>query len=182
MVHEGVTTLQLDEGWQPVDQVPWMKAFYLVLEGKAEVLEHYADKLIRSVRATFTVPSVIRLLGRVSRRRGVRFSRDNVYLRDKGTCQYCGIKLGRDEFTYEHIVPRARGGVTTWTNIVVACMPCNLRKGSRSCAEAGMWPRVPAVRPKSLPGQLRIKGKIHESWRQYLADVAYWHAELEDGA
>lgn len=176
MVWAGVTTLQLDHAWQPVAQMPWKKAFALVLEGKAEVLEEYLDKAIRTVRQVFYVPSVIRLLTVVHRRRGVRFSRDGIYLRDKGRCQYCDIHLPRSEITYDHVTPRKAGGPTNWTNIVVACLPCNQRKGGRSCAEAQMWPKHAPVRPKSLPGGLRLKGHVPAEWTDYLT---YWHGELE---
>ena len=76
---------------------------------------------------------------KVRKRRGIRFSRANVYQRDGYRCQYCRQKFSARELSYDHVVPRAAGGRTCWENIVTACRPCNTRKGSRGCDESGMW-------------------------------------------
>jgi 5-methylcytosine-specific restriction endonuclease McrA len=104
------------------------------------------------------------------------FTRFNLFLRDEFCCQYCGA---RGDLTFDHVVPRARGGTTTWENVVAACSPCNLRKGARALAQSGLTLRRPPVRPS--PEDLRNFGRRfppnfqHESWMDFL----YWEAELE---
>ena len=83
--------------------------------------------------------------------RGVRFSRENVYLRDQGRCQYCAESVTRSVATYDHVLPRAQGGRTIWENIVTACGACNAKKGPRTPLEAGMPLRKPPYRPRELP-------------------------------
>jgi 5-methylcytosine-specific restriction endonuclease McrA len=106
----------------------------------------------------------------------VAFTRFNLFLRDEFRCQYCGTK---GDLTFDHVVPRASGGVTSWENVVAACSPCNLRKGSRSLRQCGMSLRKPPRRPVSE--QLHNVGRkfppnhLHESWMDFL----YWDAELE---
>ena len=104
------------------------------------------------------------------------FTRFNLFLRDEFTCQYCGAK---DHLTFDHVVPRSRGGRTTWENVVAACGPCNLHKGSRTLKQAGLNLRRKPVRP--TPEQLQNVGRkfppnhLHDSWMDYL----YWDAELD---
>lgn len=134
------------------------------------------------------VPSVIRLVMPIPHKPVIKFSRQNIYARDRGQCQYCGHKVSWKVFQFEHVVPRAQGGKTGWTNIVVSCGDCNLRKGSRTPEQAGMTLRSKPVRPKSLPTMNRprveYKPGMHESWLKYvdrsLRDAAYWQAELEN--
>jgi 5-methylcytosine-specific restriction endonuclease McrA len=97
------------------------------------------------------VPAVIRLRRQPKAgQRGVKFSRVNVYSRDGYRCQYCGVRFAASQLSYDHVVPRAAGGRTEWTNIVTACRDCNTRKGSKICDEAGMWPVRAPFRPKNL--------------------------------
>jgi len=104
------------------------------------------------------------------------FTRFNVFLRDKFSCQYCG---SRDDLTFDHILPRSRGGHTTWINVVAACSGCNLQKGSMTPAEAGMWPSQmpfqPTVQHLHRNGRLFPPNYLHDSWLDYL----YWDTELE---
>jgi 5-methylcytosine-specific restriction endonuclease McrA len=174
-----VDTLVLDSGYQPIDQVHWKQAIRLIVLEKVEVLETYADKIVRSVSRVFQIPSVIRLLEKVGRRRGVRFSRENVFMRDKGRCQYCGKHCAKDEFTYDHVKPRKLGGTTRWENIVVCCFACNQRKGGRTLQEAGMRLLAEPVRPKSLPETLHLRKPVPASWASYLRDMIYWYGALE---
>jgi len=81
----------------------------------------------------------------------VKFSRINVYLRDDFTCGYCGRRLPMSQLTYDHVLPRARGGRTDWENILTACTGCNAKKGARTPAESGMRPLRQPFRPTSLP-------------------------------
>ena len=133
-------------------RVHWQRAVALLFQGKVEVVEEYDDKEIRSITFTLKMPSVVRFLRAIrGKKKAVKFSRQNVYARDGGRCQYCISKVARFEATYDHVVPRAHGGKTTWENIVIACVPCNQRKGGRTPAQAGMRLRTLPVRPKKLP-------------------------------
>ncbi len=177
-------TLVLSHAFEPVARVAWQRAITLLFEGKVEVIEEYPDRTVRSVTLEFKVPSIIRFLHRIHvRRRAVRFSRENVYARDGGACQYCGRRLPRSEATYDHVVPRSQGGPTTWENVVIACTPCNQRKGGRTPAQAGMRLRAVPVKPSRLPDVIRLTfrldGGAPESWRQWLLAYRYWSGELE---
>lgn len=176
-------TLVLSPEWEPINQIGWRRVVRLILKGRIEVLEEYDDHYIRSETWEIKLPSVVRLLEWVKgRRKGVRFSRENVYTRDKGRCQYCLKKLARPEATYDHVVPRTQGGKTRWENIVIACVDCNQRKGGRTPEQAGMRLHMEPVRPKYLPETLRLtftRSQTPESWKNYLRSVVYMHGELE---
>lgn len=177
-------TLVLSASYEPVARVSWQRAILLVFTEKVEVVEEYEDKTIRSVSFELQMPSVVRFL-RTQRWRGkgIRFSRENVYARDRGLCQYCARKVTREESTYDHVVPRAQRGVTSWENIVIACVRCNQRKGGRTPEQAGMKLLSVPVKPKSLPGGVRVSLQWNKGmpaqWRAWLRDVTYWHGELE---
>lgn len=178
-------TLVLDVGYTPVARVSWQRAITLLWEEKVEVVEEYEDKTVRSMTLEFKVPSVIRFLRAIrGKKKAIKFSRENVFTRDKGKCQYCSAKVPRHDFTYDHVVPRTQGGHTTWENIVVSCTPCNQKKGGRTPAQAGMKLLQVPVKPKSLPESVRLtftwKKGMPEPWKQWLASVAYWNTELED--
>ncbi|MEL0114427.1 MAG: HNH endonuclease, partial [Rickettsiales bacterium] len=107
------------------------------------------------------------------------FTRFNVFLRDGFACQYCGHGHRAEDLTFDHVIPRSRGGRTTWDNVVTACAPCNLRKGHRLPKAARMFPLRPPVRPSNHllqeRGRAFPRNFLHESWRDFL----YWDAELE---
>ena len=176
-------TLVLSPEWEPINQIGWKTVVRLLLKERIEVLEEYTDKVIRSETWEVKLPSVVRLLKWAGgRRRGVRFSRENVYTRDKGRCQYCRKRLTRPESTYDHVKPRAQGGKTRWENIVIACVVCNQRKGGRTPAQAGMHLGQVPVKPKSLPETLRLtftRSQTPKAWGQYLQSVVYMHGELD---
>jgi 5-methylcytosine-specific restriction endonuclease McrA len=177
-------TLVLDPGYQPVARVSWERALTLFWMGKVEVVEEYEDRVVRSTTLEVKMPSVIRFLRAVrGKRRMVRFSRENVYARDSGKCQYCGSKVPRPESTYDHVTPRSQGGHTKWENIVIACLNCNQRKGGRTPEQAGMVLRTKPVRPTKLPETVRItfgyEPGMPASWRNWLRDFSYWNGELE---
>ena len=178
-------TLVLSHAYVPVARVVWQRAVTLLWEGKVEVIEEYENRVVRSVTLEFKVPSVIRFLRKIrDRKRAVKFSRENVYARDKGCCQYCSSRVPRAEATYDHVTPRSQGGQTTWENVVIACTPCNQRKGGRTPGQAGMHLRVQPVKPKSLPDTLRLTFLFDKnappSWRQFFASYHYWQGELEN--
>lgn len=179
-------TLVLNATYEPVARVTWQRAISLLFSGKVEVVEEYDDKTIRSVTFEVRMPSVVRFIRMLKRRKPViRFSRENVYARDQGKCQYCLKKITRAEATYDHVVPRAQGGRTGWDNIVIACVPCNQSKGGRTPEQARMKLSVRPQKPAKLPDTLRLtftweKGMPH-SWKNWLRDMTYWHGELDEG-
>jgi len=116
--------------YEPLRIINWKKAVTLLMLGKVEVLEEYGRD-IRSVSFTIKLPSVVRLLMMVKRpKTQIRFSRQNIYARDKYSCQYCGRKFPVEDLSYDHVIPKSRGGKTLWTNIVTCCMGCNRKRGA----------------------------------------------------
>jgi 5-methylcytosine-specific restriction endonuclease McrA len=131
-----------------------------------------------SVNLRLRVPEVIALTGydRMPRR-AVTFSRRNIFKRDRFQCQYCGVSPGCEELTIDHVTPRAQGGVSSWTNCVLACIDCNKRKADRTPKQAGMAlasaPRRPAWKPAYADHRVRLA-----SWSKFISE-AYWNVELE---
>jgi 5-methylcytosine-specific restriction endonuclease McrA len=198
MLDSGV--LVLNRVYQPVHITSVRRAFALLYQGAARAIDaqfqtfDFAswsalaaaahEDAIGTVGRRIRVPRVIVLLAydRMPRAR-VRFSRFNIYARDDNTCQYCGRRFPRADLNLDHVVPRSRGGSTTWENVVCSCVPCNLRKGGRSPEEAGLaLLRVPS-RPRWTPMfRSATRRAFYREWRPFLslADAAYWNAELWD--
>jgi 5-methylcytosine-specific restriction endonuclease McrA len=168
--------LLLNITYEPLRIINWKKAITLLMLGKVEVLEEYGTE-VHSVSFTLKLPSVVRLLMMAKRpRTSVKFSRQNIYARDKYCCQYCGRKFPVEDLSYDHVIPKSRGGKTVWTNIVTACMRCNRKKGGRTPKEAKMHLIRKPTQPKWLPS-LRVTigfREIPTTWRDYL----YWNVEL----
>lgn len=142
---------------------------------------HPAGEHIRTPRLRLLVPRVIVLVSyELMPRTRVRFSRMNIYARDNSTCQYCGRRMPRTELNLDHVVPRSRGGLTSWDNVVCSCVPCNLRKGGRTPEEARMRLLRAPKRPKWSPVFRAPVRRFYVEWAPFLteADVAYWNAEL----
>lgn len=176
-------TLVLDVGYQPVARVEWETAIVWVLERVVEVVDEYADRSIRTVTWTVKMPSIVRFLKPIHKKRAIKFSRHNVYARDKGRCQYCAAKVARDDFTYDHVTPRVLGGRTSWENVVVACVLCNQRKAGRTPSQASMRLLSTPVKPKSLPTTpraMQYHSGMPESWRAFLRDSVYWDGSLDE--
>ena len=135
----------------------WRNGVVLAVTGKADVLEEY-DVECASPSLLIQVPAVLRLRRSDMQRskKSVKFSRQNVYARDKYRCCYCGQRKARHELNYDHVIPRVRGGKTVWENIVTSCYSCNDRKGSRTPAEAGLTMHYRPYRPTSLPITLPV--------------------------
>ena len=137
------------------------------------------DALIHTPRRAIRIPRVIQLLNydRLPRRE-VRFTRRNIFFRDRNRCQYCGEVFPQRELNLDHVIPLSRRGTSSWENVVCACVSCNSRKGDRTPQEAGMTLTRPARKPAGHP-VLRAGwiGPHHEEWRTFL-DVAYWNVEL----
>jgi 5-methylcytosine-specific restriction endonuclease McrA len=169
-------TLLLNSTFEPLMVVSWKKAITLVILEKVEVVEEY-ERMVRGVRLALKLPAVVRL-NRYVRRKTllVKFSRQNLYFRDRGRCQYCGGSFEPKDLTYDHVIPRSRGGQTEWTNIVTSCLSCNLKKGGRTPEEAGMSlirkPKVPIWIPL-LTVSLGLE-EMPIPWRDYL----YLNVEL----
>ncbi len=136
---------------------------------------------VRCVRFELAVPRIVRLLfyDRLPRQ-PVKFNRRNIFARDKNRCQYCGKKFPLTELSLDHVLPRSRGGLATWDNVVCCCVSCNVRKGGRTPVQAGMRLVALPVKPKRSPViQLRLSSAKYASWKQFL-DAAYWNVELKD--
>lgn len=162
----------LNASFEPLNVINWKRALKLVFLEKVEVLQE-TEHEVHSAHESLRIPAVVRLVRFVGfRKREVKFSRQNIYARDKFECQYCGEQLKPKNLTCDHVVPRSRGGKTTWTNIVTCCRPCNRRKGNRSPEEAGLHLRRQPVRPSWLLG-FHARFTMTQppaAWREYL----YW--------
>ena len=138
------------------------------------------DDWIRGINFELQVPRVIRLLSfdRVPRQ-SVRFNRRNLFARDGNHCQYCGKSFPTSELSLDHIVPRSRGGETSWENIVCACVACNVRKGGRTPQEAHMKLIRQPVKPKRSPLlSVKLDNPKYQSWKTFV-DSAYWTVDLK---
>lgn len=165
--------LLLTPWYFPLRIIKWQDAVKMMYEGNVDVIVSY-DETISSPSVTWNVPAVIRLHKLPYRhKRGMKFSRLNVYTRDRFTCQYCDKRFGWKELSYDHVVPRSSGGRTEWTNIVTACKKCNCKKSNRTCDESGMWPKNHPVMPRTLPLNTQIDCETHlvpQEWEPFLND------------
>ena len=181
---ESCPALVLNADYRPLSYVPlsllrWEDALKAVFMERVNVVCEY-DRVVRSPNLSIKLPSVISLKKFVSPKRTPPLRREYIYLRDEYTCQYCGYKAKeKDELSFDHVIPKARGGLTTWGNIVTACHPCNLAKGCLSPKEAGMRlaqrPRRPTIHELDAKRRNLPPPDIHETWTDYL----YWNTELE---
>lgn len=159
----------------PLSLWPWQEAVKAAYLDRVDIIAEY-DHIVHSPSTEIRVPSVVVLKEYVRPRTTVAFTRFNLFLRDEFVCQYCG---GRGDLTFDHVIPRAAGGITSWQNVVAACSPCNLKKGSKSLRQAKMHLRKAARQPEV--GQLQNSGRkfppnfLHESWMDFL----YWDTELD---
>jgi 5-methylcytosine-specific restriction endonuclease McrA len=162
--------LVLNATYEPINVCSLQRALVLVLKKKAEVLEHAARKL-RSATASHLQPLVIRLVYfvRVPRHEARKISRRAVFARDGFSCQYCGAGA---HLTVDHVLPRSRGGRSTWENVVTSCSPCNLRKGDRLPAEIGMRLRQKPRAPRPDVFISVAAPRQPESWLPYLGIAA----------
>lgn len=173
-------TLVLNADYRPLSYYPlslwsWQDAIKAVFLDRVNIVSEY-DFAVRSPTSEIKVPSVVSLKSYVKPAKYPAFTRFNVFLRDKFECQYCGSP---DELTFDHVLPRSKGGLTTWQNVVAACSPCNLRKGNKMPKDIGMVPRQKPYQPTVFElhnnGRLFPPNYLHESWMDYL----YWDSELE---
>jgi 5-methylcytosine-specific restriction endonuclease McrA len=191
------SVLVLNSLFQAVQITGVHRAFRLFYAGRARALapdfraydfENWCDlpvgiddEVIRTPSRRIRIPRVIQLVhyDRVPHRE-VRFTRRNIFYRDRNRCQYCGRAFVQRDLNLDHVVPLSRGGRSEWTNVVAACVPCNGQKGNRFPEEAGMrlirQPKKPAGHPLVRANWI---GRFHEEWKTFL-DEAYWNVELSD--
>ncbi|WP_456386256.1 HNH endonuclease [Profundibacter sp.] len=172
--------LVLNADYRPLSYYPlslwtWQEAIKAAYLERVDILAEY-DQVVHSPTTEIRIPSVVVLRDYVAPQKSVAFTRFNLFLRDGFCCQYCGAK---GDLTFDHVVPRAAGGITSWSNVVAACSPCNLRKAAHSLRASGLQLQRLPQRPEAE--QLRNMGRrfppnlLHESWIDFL----YWDAELE---
>ncbi|MCX8108839.1 MAG: HNH endonuclease [Verrucomicrobiae bacterium] len=192
--------LVLNRLWQAVNVCSARRAITLLFEGRAQAVvesedgsfqtynftewRHFSssytgEACVHTVSFRIRIPQVILLLmfDRLPKKE-VKFTRHNIFERDKNTCQYCGRVFDRKDLNLDHVIPRDRGGPTTWENIVCSCIECNTRKANRTPQEAGMHlirkPRRPRWRPFV---QVNFGLQLQDSWKHFI-DLAYWNVEL----
>lgn len=190
--------LVLNRHWSPIQTTSVKDAIGLVAKGAAFVIDpatyerhdllswgdvskamNATGPMIRSQYLAILPPEVVVLTAYEGRgERSVVFSRKNIFKRDRYTCQYCGCQPGPEELTIDHVLPRSRGGTSTWDNCLLACVECNKRKADKTPLEARMPPRKTPTKPswKAL-SQIHPKAR-RETWEQFLGR-AYWEVELE---
>lgn len=163
-------TLLLTAWYLPIKILRWQDAVKMIYEGTVDVVAEY-DDTISSPSVTWLAPAVVRLRKATKATKlDAKFSRVNVYTRDRYTCQYCGNKFPMRALSYDHVIPRAAGGKTTWNNIVTACKSCNATKDDKICDEAGMWPLNMPRRPRTLPMTSPVidLDRAPEEWKPFL--------------
>jgi len=177
---EAFPALVLNADFRPLSYYPlslwsWQDAVKAVFLDRVNIVSEY-DRFVRSPTSQMRLPSVVSLKTYVKPALFPAFTRFNVFLRDRFSCQYCGA---REDLTFDHVIPRSRGGLTRWDNVVTACAPCNLAKGNALPSDAGMHPTIAPVRPTVFDlhrnGRQFPPNYLHESWLDYL----YWDTELE---
>lgn len=191
--------LVLNKSWVAVNVTPLRRALVQIFDGGARVVDpedfslHDFDswcalsrvktdprwRYIRTPGMRIRVPEVI-LLERFNRvlRPVAHLSRRNIFLRDRNTCQYCGRRFAKHELTIDHVIPRSRGGIDAWENLVLACLSCNTRKKNRTPEEAKMPLLRRPFAPRWLPRfSLKIPPESLSTWQQFV-DIAYWNVQI----
>ena len=163
--------LVLNASYEPINICGARRALVLVLKGIARTEEEHGLSL-HAQRTIIAMPSVIRLLEyRRIPHQTRALSRKNILLRDRNTCQYCGEALPPGELTLDHVIPRSRGGNSTWENLVACCHACNRQKGNRMLNEIDDMILLRDPRPFSLHTSrqiMRMLGRADDRWRKYL--------------
>jgi 5-methylcytosine-specific restriction endonuclease McrA len=163
--------LVLNSGYEPIKIVNWRKAIILWFQDKVEVLEFHTVT-VASPSRTFRLPAVMRLKQyiRPYLSLSVRLSRQNIFLRDHHTCQYCRKKFSEKKLTIDHVVPLSKGGRHEWTNVVTACSACNNKKGDKSPEKVNLRLLSSPEKPRWLPNrELELEdNRLPSAWRPYL--------------
>ncbi len=165
---DSIAVLKLDSSFKPLEVISWREAFILTYVGKAWAVE-YTEKWVSSARERFKIPSIIVLYKFIDKKYfTLPCTRKNILVRDEGTCQYCDTKFGESELTIDHVIPRSKGGTTTWNNVVAACTSCNQRKSDHCLADSAFTLAKKPVKPTY---RLIIKNRFKNqnlSWIRYL--------------
>lgn len=194
--------LVLNRLWQAVNVCSARRALTLLFEGQAQAVLGSSDgsfqtfnfsewrdlsqqephpETIHTVSFRIRIPRVILLVlfDRLPKKE-VKFTRYNIFERDRNTCQYCGRIFDRKDLNLDHVIPRDQGGPTTWENIVCSCIPCNTKKANRTPHQASMQLIRKPKRPKWRPVIQVSLGLVYpESWKHFL-DIAYWNVEIAE--
>lgn len=158
--------LLLNQDYSPMAICSMEKAFILVFLKKAELLKAASNEVIRTVSKVYNMPAVIRLFNYINLPyKGVVLTRQNVFKRDGFTCQYCG---SLKNLTLDHLIPRAKGGKSTWKNLTTACLRCNTLKGNQTPTEAGMSLKTKPFKPSYLMYLKDFTGNVREEWKPFL--------------
>ena len=161
--------------YYPLSLWSWQDSIKSVFLNRVSIVSYY-DRVIRSPSFSMKLPSVIALKSYIKPMSNPNFTRFNVFLRDKFSCQYCGSSK---ELTFDHLLPRSKGGKTNWDNVVTACSSCNVKKGGRLLSKSGMtlnkMPYQPSTEDLHRNGKNFPPNFLHKSWMDYL----YWDVELE---
>jgi len=177
---EKCPALVLNANYRPLSYYPlslwnWQDSIKSVFLDRVTIVSNY-DKIIRSPSFNMRLPSVIALKSFIKPKSNPSFTRFNVFLRDRFSCLYCG---SGEELTFDHLLPRSKGGQTNWTNVVTACSTCNVKKGGRLLEKSDMIlnqePYQPSAKDLHKNGKNFPPNFLHKSWMDYL----YWDVELE---
>ena len=171
----GFPALVLNADFRPLSYFPlslwsWQEAVKAVCLDRVNIVSQY-DRVVRSPSFEMRLPSVISLKEYIPTARRPAFTRFNVFLRDRFACQYCGDAFPAHDLTFDHVVPRSRGGNSTWENLVACCHACNRRKGNRMLHEIDDMILLREPKPFSLHTSrqiMRMLGHGDDRWRKYL--------------
>lgn len=180
--------LKLNSAYMPIEIISFKKAFTLIARGKAEIIDTYENHTFNTFKAAYEAPAVIRLLTFIAPKKDLKFyksfTRKHILERDNGECCYCGKELSLNKMTYDHVLPKSRGGQTNWNNIVSCCLRCNSKKNDKTPDEAGMKlihkPYAPKIADNYQSGMISKLKNIpnilnNKKWLNYL----YWNTPLE---
>ena len=176
-------TLVLNADYQPLSYYPlslwsWQDSVKAVFLNRVNIVAEY-DQVINSPTFSLKLPSVIALKEYISTKKDPAFTRFNVFLRDKFLCQYCSKSFKVEELTFDHVIPKSKGGKTTWDNVVTSCRVCNTLKGNKSLKKIGVKLKSNPYTPNNFElkeiGRLFPPNFLHQSWNDFL----YWDSELE---
>lgn len=163
--------LLLSQSYEPISVISWQKAISMSILNKIEIIKEYEGKYIHSVYLSIKVPAVARLLNSFKRsHRRVKFNKTNILARDGWKCCYCGNSFPARELTYDHVVPRSRGGKTNFENVVACCIECNKKKGSHLPHEIGFKLKKKPARPEwsLILSTVLLQRKIPDAWKEFV--------------
>lgn len=170
--------LLIDRNYMALSIIPWKKVVRLLVKGKAEPVETMKgsnNTMVQTGNGAFSIPSIVRLLVAIpwkAHRSRMKFSRKNVMIRDSHLCQYCGIKLGKQGGTIDHVKPRSRGGQTSYTNCVASCKSCNNKKADKTPEQAGLKLKEKPRRPGFITLYKQYLSEYSpDEWKNYIIGV-----------